>query len=52
MTRTAIQAAGQFRTNGPYSPAIRCGEWVFVSGQGPLNYQTGEFENLDLEHQV
>ena len=27
---------------GPYSPAIRAGGFVFVSGQGPLQLETGQ----------
>lgn len=29
---------------GPYSQAIVEGEFIFVSGQGPINPQTGELE--------
>jgi 2-iminobutanoate/2-iminopropanoate deaminase len=27
---------------GPYSPGLRVGDFVFVSGQGPLNPATGQ----------
>jgi len=30
------------RAIGPYSQAVRCGGWVFVSGQIPLDPATGE----------
>jgi 2-iminobutanoate/2-iminopropanoate deaminase len=33
---------------GPYSPAIRFGNLVFISGQGPVNPDTGEFMPGDI----
>lgn len=46
MKRTAITDA---YTVGPYSPAIRLGNFLFVSGQIGINQQTGVLENKDLE---
>lgn len=37
---------------GPYSPAVRAGELLFVSGQVPRNPKTGETEGTDLKHQA
>lgn len=36
----------------PYSPAIACGDLVFVSGQGPLDVETMRFVLGDIEQQV
>lgn len=36
-------------TVGPYSPAIRVGNFLFVSGQIGINQQTGTLENKDIE---
>jgi len=34
---------------GPYSPAQKVGNFLFVSGQIALNQQTGLLENVDIE---
>ena len=34
---------------GPYSPAQRVGNFLFISGQIALNQQTGQLENKDIE---
>lgn len=36
-------------TIGPYSPAQRVGNFLFVSGQIGINPNTGEIENKDME---
>ena len=36
------------RPVGPYSPAIEYGDLVFVSGQGPMNPDTGQVEKGDV----
>ena len=36
---------------GPYSQAFRVRDWLFCSGQIPLNAQTLEIEGLDIESQ-
>jgi 2-iminobutanoate/2-iminopropanoate deaminase len=40
--RTVIVSAGAPAAIGPYSQAIRAGGFVFVSGQIPLNPETGQ----------
>ena len=35
---------------GPYSQAIRAGNWIFVSGQIPLDPVSGKLELHDIEH--
>src|SRR5690606_10508452 len=37
---------------GPYSPGIAVGDWVFVSGQGPLDPQTGQVVGDTIEEQT
>lgn len=37
---------------GPYSQAVRVGDFVFVSGQIPLDPVTGEMETGDIEAQT
>ncbi len=37
MTRHAVSTPEAPQAIGPYSQALRCGEWLFVSGQIPLD---------------
>lgn len=37
---------------GPYSQAIEAGDFVFVSGQLPINPSTGEFAGDDIKTQT
>lgn len=37
---------------GPYSQAVRCGDLVFVSGQIPLDPETGELKGQDVPAQT
>jgi|YelNatPaOPRAMG01_1025707.scaffolds.fasta_scaffold187095_1 2-iminobutanoate/2-iminopropanoate deaminase len=37
-----------FHTAGPYSPLVIAGDFVFLSGQLPLNLQTGELVTGDI----
>ena len=37
---------------GPYSPAIRAGGFLFVSGQGPIDPATGEMVKRDVQQQT
>lgn len=46
MERTAVTDA---YTVGPYSPAIRLGNFLFISGQIGINQQTGTLENKNIE---
>lgn len=46
MNRSAVTDANVI---GPYSPAQRVGNFLFVSGQIALNQQTGQLENTDIE---
>lgn len=42
--RTAIRTSAAPKPIGPYSPGIIDGDFIFVSGQGPLDPATGAFE--------
>ena len=37
---------------GPYSPAVRAGDFVFVSGQGPVDPDTNEYSYGDIQHET
>ena len=50
--RDAITAAGAPAAIGPYSPAIRAGGMLFISGQIPLNPDTGQLVDGDITAQT
>jgi 2-iminobutanoate/2-iminopropanoate deaminase len=37
---------------GPYSPAVRAGDFIFVSGQGPVDPLTDKLSPGDIRHQT
>ena len=37
---------------GPYSPAVRAGDFIFVSGQGPIDPVTDKLSSGDIKHQT
>ncbi len=37
---------------GPYSQAVKCGNFIFVSGQIPINPSTGELISSDIKMQT
>ena len=37
---------------GPYSPAVRAGDFIFVSGQGPVDPLTDKIAPGDIKHQT
>ena len=39
-------------TTGAYSAGVAADGWLFVSGQGPVNFSTGKFELGDIEHET
>lgn len=52
MTRTAISTAAAPQAIGSYSQAIRAGHTVYLSGQIPLEPQTGELVQGDVRAQI
>ena len=37
---------------GPYSPAVRAGDFIFVSGQVPVDPATNQVSNGDIKHET
>jgi len=37
---------------GPYSPAVRAGDFIFVAGQGPIDPQTNQFSYGGIGHET
>ena len=52
MARTPITSIGAPTAIGPYSQAIRAGGFLFVSGQVPIDPETGELIHGDVAAQT
>lgn len=52
MPRQAIATSLAPAAIGPYSQAVRCGNTVYLSGQIPLDPQTGELVRGDIDTQA
>jgi 2-iminobutanoate/2-iminopropanoate deaminase len=50
--REAIAVPGAPRAIGPYSPVIRAGHLLFISGQIPFNAETGTVVTGDIAAQT
>src|SRR5712671_5866584 len=37
---------------GPYSPAVRAGDFIYVSGQGPIDPLTDKLSTGDIQHEA
>jgi 2-iminobutanoate/2-iminopropanoate deaminase len=37
---------------GPYSPAVRAGDFIFVSGQVPIDPATNQISSGDIKHET
>jgi 2-iminobutanoate/2-iminopropanoate deaminase len=47
-----IHPAGTVIPRGPYSPAVRAGGFIYVSGQGPVDRATDEYSYGDIQHET
>ena len=47
-----ITPPGAPAPRGPYSPAVRAGDFIFVSGQGPIDVATNTLVAGDIRHQT
>jgi 2-iminobutanoate/2-iminopropanoate deaminase len=52
MPKHQITAAEGAPPQGAYSPGIRAGDFIFVSGQGPLDPATGKIVGDTIEQQT
>jgi 2-iminobutanoate/2-iminopropanoate deaminase len=50
--RTAIGTQDAPKAIGPYSQAVRAGNLIFVSGQGPIDPATGALSTGDIADQT
>ena len=47
-----IYPSGSPKPRGPYSPAVRDGDFIFVAGQGPIDPVSNEFSFGDIRHET
>ncbi len=47
-----ITPPGSVVPRGPYSPAVRAGGFIYVSGQGPVEPSTDEYSYGDVQHET
>ncbi len=52
MERTQIHTTQAPAAIGPYSQAIRCGQFIYTSGQIPLDAVSGEMVGSDVQAQT
>lgn len=50
--KTKVETAHAPKAIGPYSQAVKVGDWVFCSGQVPLNPETATLETADITLQT
>ena len=43
---------GSPQPRGPYSHAVRAGEFIYISGMGPIDPATNEFSFGDIQHET
>ncbi len=47
-----LSVPGAPAPQGAYSPAVRAGDYIYVSGQGPIDPSTNEFSFGDIRHEA
>ena len=47
-----LTPSGVPQPRGPYSPAVRAGDFLFVSGQGPVDATTDGYSYGDIRHET
>src|SRR5574340_571762 len=47
-----ISPPGVPAPRGPYSPAVRTGDFIFVAGQGPIDPATQQMSFGDIRHET
>lgn len=52
MAKQAISSPNAPKAIGPYSQAVRAGDWLFLSGQVPLDPSTGNLIDGDIGAQT
>ena len=52
MEKHVVRPAGGPPAKGPYSPAVIAGDMVFLSGQIPVDRETGEISHGDIAEQA
>lgn len=50
--KTALSPSSGLKPIGPYSPAVRFGQFLFLSGVIALNSETGQLVQDDIEKEV
>lgn len=40
------------KPQGPYSPAVRAGDFIYVAGQGPIDAATNKMSYGDIQHET
>jgi len=52
MDKAAVTSAAAPTAAGPYSPALKVGDWLFLSGQGGFDPATGALLGATIEEQT
>jgi 2-iminobutanoate/2-iminopropanoate deaminase len=47
-----IYPPGAPEPRGPYSPAVRAGDFIYVSGQAPIDTASNRFSYGDIQHET
>ncbi|MGE5570787.1 MAG: RidA family protein [Rhodospirillales bacterium] len=47
-----ISPPGAPSPRGPYSPAVRAGDFIYISGQGPVDPETDRLSTGDIRHET